>query len=246
MYLVTDFKKTTAITQFEHLPEGLQADFAFWVRKGMSSAAIQQQLQKHKYTATRNRIDEWSKGIPCIVASSVDELPDDVKVVVLEAYRDRKPKSEVKHFCASLGYKVSDQVVDRWFGELLRERQVQELGGELDASGISVSHEFEVRTLTWIFDKILNLLADADLHQLELKTVNDFQAMVNLVLRATSVSIQFRKMQLEEKGVLNRVRQELKTEVQRRLVGKPEVVSALFEAIDSATSKMETYHETTG
>lgn len=177
--------------------------------------------------------------VPGIEVSKLDDLPEDVKVIVLDAYRLRKPKSQLVEQVASLGYKISDTAVENWFDELFRERQERELEGELEPTGLSVLQEFETRSLTWVFDKVLNLLADTDLHKLEIATPADFEKLVGIVLRSCSVSIARRKMDLEEGSLLNRARAEIKTEVQRRLIGKPHIVTALFEAIDTGVDNLE-------
>ena len=236
--MVTDYKPMTVATQFDQLPESLQNEFAFLARQGVRPAEIQQRLMKDRFSVTKTRISDWCKNIPSIVATNFEDLPEEVRATVLDAYRDRKPIGEVKHVCAKLGYQIDDKIINKWFNELLRDRQEQELNGELESSGLSIMQEFETRSLTWVFDNFLNLLANADLSQLKIDSIADFERVVGLTLRATTVSIQRRKMELEEKGLLERARQELKTEVQRRLIGKPAVVSALFEAIDKSTEQL--------
>lgn len=231
----TDFRPVTAVTQFDHLPEDIRDDFIVWARLGLKPSDIQQKLMKKKFTATRTRIEQWCKDAPGIEIKKVKDLPEEVKVFVLEAYRDRKPKAELREHCAKHGLKVNDIIIDAWFNELLRERQGKELEGELSSDGTSLIEEFEVKGLTWMLDKILDKLTNADLTELKISTTADFERFAGIVLRAASVSINRRAQQAKETTMLNKARAELRTEVQRRLVGKPEVVAALFEVIDGAT-----------
>lgn len=244
--LTTDFKPKLAVSSFEHLPEDVQVTFAFWARQGLSPAEIQHRLSKLKLTATKSRIAEWCKNIPGVEINSVDDLPPDLKALVVGAYLERKPTDEIKATCANLGYKVSDTVINRWFSELLRDRQQQELSGELDDNSLTLNEELLTRILTWCLDTLMKLLVNVDMASIKVETVQDLEKVVLLGLRSTQASMQYSKLKTDERHMLNRARQEMKNEVQRRLIGKPDVVNALFEVIDASASDMGVNVKNTG
>lgn len=138
-----------------------------------------------------------------------------------------------------MGYKVSDVVINRWFGELLRERQQQELYGELDDNGLTLNEELLTRILTWCLDALMKMLVNVDMASIKVTTAQDLEKIVNLGLRSTQASMQYYKLKTDERLMLNKARKEMKAEVQRRLIGKPEVVNALFEVIDRSTENLE-------
>lgn len=244
--MATDFKPRVAIAKFEHLPDDVQANFAFWARQGLSPSEIQNRLGKLKLAATKNRISEWSKAIPGVEANSVEDLPFDIKAKVIEAYVDRKPNTEIKQICANNGYKVSDVTINRWFNDLLRDRQKQELSGELDDNGLSLNEELLTRIITWVSDAIMKILVNVDLGVIEVKDANSLEKVVTLGLKTAQIQMGYQKLKTDECVMLNKARKEMKNEVQRRLVGKPEVVAALFEAIDSSANNLINNAETTG
>lgn len=237
--MATDFKPKVAVAQFDHLPEDVQTTFAFWARQGLSAGEIQHRLAKVKLAATKSRITEWCKAIPGVEVNSVEDLPPDIRAKVVEAYMERKPTDEIKQICANYGYKVSDTRINRWFSDLLRDRQKLELNGELDDNGLTLNEELLTRILTWCLDTLMKLLVNVDMSSIEVKNIHDLERIVVLALRSTAASMQYEKIKVDERVMLNKARREMKDEVQRRLVGKPEIVNALFEIIDNSANALE-------
>ena len=244
--MATDFKPKVAVAKLEHLPEDVQASFAFWARQGLTPGEIQHRLSKLKLTATKSRIAEWVKSIPGVEVNSVEDLPPDIKAKVVEAYVERKPTDEIKQVCAELGYKVSDVVINRWFSDLLRDRQKQELSGELDDNGLSLNDELMTRLLTWCLDTTMKMLVNIDLATIKIDNVVDFERAVVLGLRSTQAAMQYKKLKDDERVMLNRARKEMKSEIQRRLIGKPDIVNALFEIVDLTADNLERDVQTSG
>lgn len=244
--MATDFKPKVAVAKLEHLPEDVQASFAFWARQGLTPTEIQHRLSKLKLTATKSRIAEWCKSIPGVEVNSVEDLPPDIKAKVVEAYVERKPTDEIKQVCAELGYKVSDVVINRWFSDLLRDRQKQELSGELDDNGLSLNDELMTRILTWCLDTLMKMLVNIDLATIKIDNVVDLERVVVLGLRSTQAAMQYKKLKDDERVMLNRARKEMKSEIQRRLIGKPDIVNALFEIVDITADNLERNVEASG
>lgn len=237
--MATDFKPKVAVAKFEYLPEDVQATFAFWARQGLTPTEIQHRLSKKKLAATKARIAEWCKAIPGVEVNSVEDLPPDIKAKVIEAYVERKPTDEIKQVCATNGYKVSDVVINRWFNALLRDRQKQELSGELDDNGLTLNEELMTRILTWCLDALMKMLVNVDMASIKIDNVVDLERVVVLGLRSTQAAMQYKKLKDDERVMLNKARKEMKAEVQRRLIGKPDVVNALFEVIDITADNLE-------
>ena len=237
--MTTDFKPRVAVSQFEHLPEDVQDTFAFWARQGLTAGEIQHKLSKLRLTATKGRINEWCKAIPGVEVNSVEDLPLDIKQKVIEAYLERKPTDEIKQVCASKGYKVSDVVINRWFNDLLRDRQKQELSGELDDNGLTLNEELLTRILTWCLDALMKMLVNIDMATIKIDNITDLEKVVTLGLRSTQAAMQYKKLKDDERIMLNKARNEMKNEVQRRLIGKPDIIHALFEVIDASADNLE-------
>lgn len=235
----TDFKPKVAVSQFDHLPEDVQANFAFWARQGLTPSEIQHRLGKLKLTATRNRIAEWCKEVPGVEVNSVEDLPPDVRAKVVEAYVERKRTDEIKVVCANLGYKVSDVTINRWFNDLLRDRQKQELSGELDDNAMTLNEELSLRILTWCLDALMKMMVNVDMASIKIEDLQSLEKIVALNLRSVQVSMNFQKMKNDEIVMLNKARKEMRSEVQRHLIGKPEIVAALFEIIDNVADRLE-------
>ena len=164
------------IVNFAHLPEAIQEEFRHKVLSGECEDpySLQQWLLQHKFSVTKERVRGWVTEIPCDIIEDVHDLPDDVYKTLHGSFVERRPKAEVIDLCAKLGYKVNANVIDKWFGQLLRDAQEREVQGEVGPSGVSLQQEFETRTLTWTLDFFLSLISDIELKKPKVRDCRRF------------------------------------------------------------------------
>lgn len=182
-----------------------------------------------------------------IAIQSVDALPMEVKQEIMRWHEADRPWQELKEYLRNKNYTTHRGKIDQWI-----KRQKTQGNGLLDydAAASFANNDLEAKSWGLLACKINLLIEKLHGRPSELGQVKGLaQSLLQLskvMMDKDKLEIQRAKLQLEQERHYNqkavfiaKARDELVAEVRTRIIGSPELVAQLVNAIDDAADRVQ-------
>ena len=145
--------------------------------------------------------------------------------------------SSIVRWLRKNNYKVSEQQIPGFIEELKKEAALEEAQGIGLGLHEPLSQEVEVITLTRMLDFFLKFFSEGQPRPV-LRNASDWERVASSIVKIVNLSMQRRKMQQDEQVVINKVKNDLKSEMQKQLLAYPDLMMSLMDIIDRSTEEV--------
>jgi len=226
-----------AILSMERLPRDVLEQLEEMAAKGVSVENLQRHIANNGFQVNKVTIKQWRKRLPLKKVRHLDDLPEDLRAQIASWWLSRREYAACVKDLNDLGYRADNMLLDRLYGELLRDETQSEINGDFDPMRAPISKELEAWALTATLDKVVDAIMRSTYKPVP-SSPGEFAKMADVLLKVVNSNISRRKLDLDEEHLMARARSEFEHKITEMLSAHPELVKAIAEIADEANVEL--------
>ncbi len=218
-------------------PKGLQRKIEDGYYFGRPIEQLIELAANEGFHISKLKLEDYFKKQNLVAVKEVSQLPQETRHYLRHLYFANESYPSMVRWLRKNGYKVMEQQIPGFMEELKKEAALEEAHGIGMGQHDPLSSEVEIISLNRMLDFFLKFFSEGNQRPV-LRSASDWEKIASAIVKIINVSMQRRKLQRDEQDMVNRVKNDLKSEMQKKLLAYPDLMLSLMEVIDRSSDEV--------